>query len=268
MSRVEVVTTGIDEAVQLIGSDPFGRNASLGLRIPSLVLNNATPEVSRYLFMLCSFSVPNSGPMHIRGIRQYVSMGFTPTGEGATYRPVEQQIKNPQWHPPGGNISWHLMDLGPPNGTGIATPSAGLFAGVDNFASQMSYSPALLYGDVGEAAVILPTPYYVGLTAYLPPNGGQPYGTPLMEGGWSTMFDLRTEWRDDHAWESLDIKLCGPRTVALFASVRQSDPSVPHYALPQPASQYGNGLSEEEQFLVNFPGAQYWRIAGSLIVDA
>jgi hypothetical protein len=266
MARVEVVTVGIDESFQTIGSDPAGRNGSMGLRIPYLPLVNATPQQSRYLFMLCSISIPVDGKARIRGMRKYVSLGLNAASIEEPRRIVEHEIRNPQWHPLGGNISWHLQDLGPPNGTG--TPGGtGSVPGVDSFAFQSSLDPALLYETATNAF-----PYYVGLTAYTPPNGGQPYGVPLINGGYSTRYDIETPWKSAHAWESLDIPICGPRTVALYASVRQADTTAVGYALPPVsgapgASGYGEGLSSEEQFLVNFPGASYWRIAGSLIVD-
>ena len=273
--RAESVSQGIDEAFQTIGSDPYGRGAGVGLRIPALPLVNATPETSRYLFLLAMHTVARGKTARIRGYRQLVKLGFAIVGEELPeYRPVEFLIQDPQWHPVGGNISWHLQDLGVWGGNGITgiapskTPPAGQPLGIDNFAWRMSGSPALLF----ETAT-LAGGYYSNLTAYTPPNGGRPYGTGLLDGGFSTFYDLRTPWQASQAWHSLDIEVVGPKTVALFASVRQADHTVRGYALPGTggppggASIYGSGIAPEEAFLVNFPTATYWRIGGSLVID-
>ena len=267
--RAEALTVGIDEASQLIGADPFGRQAALGLRIPSLALANTTPETSRYLFLLSYVSVPKNAVVWICGVRQLVKLGtrVVQTGPPETERAVELEITDPCWAPPGGNISWHLQDLGPPGMMGIPSfepegPGPGPFStggvGVDNLAFRMSSSPALLYETVAMAGG-----YYVALGAYTPPNGGQPWGKPLLGGGWSTRYDLAAPWRASQAWHSLDVPVYGPRVIALFASVRQADPTVAGYTLAGPA---GYGMPREEAFLTRYPSANYYRIAGSLVV--
>ena len=274
--RAEVPTTGIDEQLQLIGGDPYGHNAGLGLRIPGHVLVNPTAQTSRYLFLLSTFQVPRGLTARIRGYRQYLSLGVNvgSGGEAPFYRIVEQPITQPYWHPLGGNVSWHLQDMGPPGAAGIpsyapATPpqaKVGAPLGIDSCAFRISTSPALLAETIN-----LVGGYYTNLIGYVPPNGGRPYGVPLIDGGFGSIFDMRTPWNAAEAWQSLDIQVRGPKMVGLFASVRQADPTATGYALPAiggGAVGYGNGLSPEEQFLVNFPTANYWRIAGSLMVDS
>lgn len=261
--RSEITTVGVDETSQIIGADPFGRQAGLGLRVPHLALANATAALSRYLFLLNFFEVPAGRVAHIRGYRQLVTLGADIGGEGH-YRPVEQEIESPYWHPPGGNISWHLQKLGPPGTMGIPgiDPSGppGSIVGVDNFAFRMAKGPALLY----ETAT-LAGGYYVDLSAYTPPNGGQPYGVPLIDGGFSTRYDLSAPWRSAQAWRSLDIVVQGPCAVGAFVSLRQANTSVSPYANTAPANPSGTPI--EEQFLTNYPTANYWRIAMALVVD-
>jgi hypothetical protein len=263
--RSEITTVGIDEATQLIGGDPYGRQAQMGLRVPALALANATPQTSRYLFLLAFLTVPAATVARIRGYRMFASLGANVGGE-ATYRPVEQQIISPNWHPPGANISWHLQDLGVPNATGVIgidPPSVvppGQPLGVDNLAYKMAKSPALLFETCS-----LVGGYYINLTAYTPPFGGMPYGKSLL-GGYGNRYDLSTDWRTPYAWHSMDLPVYGPRCVAFFASVRQANPAIPGYALPAPTNPQGTTI--EEQFLSNYPTARYWRVAGSLLLDS
>jgi hypothetical protein len=271
--RAEVVSTGIDESVQGYGGDPFGSNAQMGLRIPAFVPNNGSPPLNRYLFLLSTFSLSTGQKARLRGYRQLATIGLNTAGEEEQPRYVEQLITSPFWHFPDGDISWHLQDIGPAQRTsaksqsGPVPPDSKFTA--DNFAFRSTDTPSLLY----ETAMLV-GPYYTDLTSYVPPNGGRPWGTPLFKAGFSTMYDLRTLWETSQAWTALDVPLTGPRTIALYASVKQSTPHFieedisggrPLLTVPDPF--YPGGLSIEEQFLLNFPEAVYWRVAGSLIVD-
>jgi hypothetical protein len=138
-----------------------------------------------------------------------------------------------------------------------------------SFAFRMSDNPALLYqhADVGGT-------FYVDLSTYVPPNLGRPWGT-MLKNNLGTMYDLRTQWRTQGAWRSMEMPVDGPCTVAFFASVQQTDAgeSVRHLP-PVPSPFFPNGLSDEWQFVLNFPfateistGAIIWRVAGALIVE-
>jgi hypothetical protein len=264
--RAEHTTVGIDEQAQLIGADPYGLQAGLGLRVPALALANAAPQTSRYLFLLALLEIPKNQVLRLRGIRQLVKLGAQVGSEGS-YRAVEQQIEDPSWHPKGANISWHVRSLGPPGQTGIlglspTTPPPPATMGVANFAYLMAGSPALLY-----QSATLVGGYYVNLSAYVPPNGGQPYGKPVPGlGGYATRYDLFEPWRASQAWHSFDLPVYGPDTIAVFASVRQANTSVTNYALAAPTIPGGQPI--EEQFLTNYPTASYWRIGASLVVDS
>jgi hypothetical protein len=260
--RAESVSTGIDESVQLFGGDPFGRNAQLGLRIPAFV-PPASGGLGRYLFALSRLEVPRGKTAHIRGYRQLVTLGARLT-IGGLPRVVEQEILSPTWHPPDGDISWHLQDIGPPNGGGpsFAEGQPGSPLNRDNFAFRTTVGPALLY----ETAT-LATPYYVQLTGYTPPNAGKPWGRPLIDGGFETLYDLRTTWRTSQAWDSsFDYLVTGPRVVVLYASVRQTNPSVETGRVALTTAPPVSMV--EETFLFAYPTANYWRVAGSLVVDS
>jgi hypothetical protein len=277
--RIEIPTTGIDEALQLVGSDPFGGMSWVGLRVPFLPTeavanaNGETPQwENRYVFVAATYSVGEGEVGRIIGYRQMVTIGAKlpiPAQEGPPVdsRVVEQLVTSPFWHFPDGGVSWHIRRLGPPNAQGLParTPAPG---DLRSFAHRWSDTPALLYDT---ATVPAGDPFYVDLTAYKPPNGGQPYGEPLSDGHQGTFLDQRIPWVEAHAWSSLDIEVEGPDTIALIVTVAQTDPNSPLRpipSIPTAPNLYPAGLSSEEQFLLNFPTAQYWRIAGSLIVEA
>lgn len=278
-TRIEVVTTGIDEQLQTIAGDPFLRSQSLGLRIPTLDTATAaagdTPPwspgldgslVGRYLFLLASFSIEHGAEAWLQGWRQFLTIGESiAIGESGAHRVVEMPVTTPNWRFWDGNVSWHLMDMGDPNAQNIPVPPTPA-PQLNNFMFRNATSPALLW----ESYTIPPgDPFYVDLTAYQPPNGGQPYGLPLLDGGYSTLYDIRTPWVTPYARQSLNMPLGGGRTIGLFASVRQTDPST-RLVLPAPvppAVFIPSGLPPEEAFLQNFPNAIYWRIGASLIIE-
>jgi hypothetical protein len=267
--RIEIPTTGIDEFFQIIGSDPFGSTSYVGLRVPTrptatLADDNGTNIfANRYLFTGAAYSVSDGSIGRIVGYRQLVTIGATQTvGEGsaAQVREVEQLVTSPFWHFADANVSFHLRRLGPPGSQGVPANTPGP-TDLRCFKFRRSDGPALLY----ETATV-PLGYYVNLTAYTPPNAGQPYGTPLSDGHQGTFYDQRTEWRTHGAWHSLDVEVEGPDTIVAFISVAQTDPASRPVYTP-PGTFFPNGLSDEEQFLLNNPTARYWRVGFSLIVE-
>jgi len=256
---VEIATTGFDENLQLVGSDPFGGSSWTGLRVPTL----PTPDTNhRYLMMLASFSLGERAKARIVGYRQLVTLGFKQAtgGAGSPQYVVEQLVETPTFHLSDGGVSFHIQQLGPPNNQGFAPTDQGP-NDVRNFKFRWCETPAVLY----QKATLI-DPFYVNLTAYTPPNLGRPWGRPLRNGGQNSFVDLRTQWETHGAWTSLNIPLDGPDTIALFASVRQSNPTT-RPKLTLPGTFFPRGLSREELFIQNFPNAIYWRVAGSLIVE-
>ena len=257
----EIATVGVDEALQAISSDPYGGSSWVGLRIPTL----PTPsQANRYLFQLATFSLGEGERARILGWRQMLTILAVQGGsEGSAPRYVEQLVTTPFWHFQDGDTSFHLQRLGPPATQGLPSnqPAPN---DLRNFKYQRADGPALLY-----LSATVPTPYYVDLTAYVPPNRGRPWGAAL--GELRTVYDQRTQWTTHGAWGSLDIDVQGPDTVGLFASVYQTNPST-RVALTFPGGVvYPGGVPPEEQFLHNWSGLTtppvYGRVAGSLIVQ-
>jgi len=262
--RFEVVTNGPNPEFGFIGSDPYNTNAYTGLVVPSTpssAIGNA-----RYLFLLAraSFSTGEQSASHegvrLVGIRQYAELiARIPAGESPLSSEPEEgpavgstitfrkEIKSPLWHPPDGNISWHVMVI---NKVQRDTRNP---ANADGFIYQDALSPALLYQ--------IPAPY-------TPPNGGRPWGTPLAA-SLGNIHELRYPWRTGYSEYVLDIPIPVPCDVALFASVRQNDPDEtnPAFAECCVSAQFA-ALSEEDQFLVAYSAfAQYGTIAGALVFD-
>ena len=272
--RWEIATTGFDEFLSLVGGDPYGSSESVGLRVPFL----PTPPLSmgggqlRYLFNLASFSIGDGACVRIRGYRQLVTIGTVQQdGAGAPSRVVEQLVTSPFWHFPDGDISWHIHRIGSPNAQGVPKGQSP-FGDIESYKLYWAEPPCLLYGPGTPAMPFAPPPgnIYTQLTSYTPPNAGKPYGSSI-DSKQGTFYDLRTQWETHGAWDSLDIAVEGPDTIAFFASVRQTNPDPPdeggRTALVPPGTFFAGGLSPEEQFLLNFPGAIYWRVGGALIVE-
>jgi hypothetical protein len=162
-----------------------------------------------------------------------------------------------------GNVSWHLMRVP------FRTKSTLKPTNADNFIYRNALpggAGALLYENATfPAAHVDPfgrPDFYVNMTFYAPPNGGFPYGTPLLP----TIHDLRFNWDEVHASNILQLLVDGPCHVVLFASVLQTN-SGRHLAGVAPANLAG---MPEETFLLNFSTADtpvgYWRVGG--MIDA
>jgi len=250
--RIEIFTRGIDDSLQGRSGDPFGGTFWVGLRVPAFV-NSGRRQ--RYLFQLASFDVPEGQRARIVGFRQGWTLGLR---QGGT-RVIEQWVQDPLFKLPDGNVSWHLrkMALGYPQypAPGPITPP------MQNFAFQTSDGSALLYQAAGGFA----GGFYVTLGAYTPPNAGMPWGEPLA-GDLGNFYDLKMDWRDGNAWSSLDEPIEGPQRVAFYASILQSNPATRTVVTP-PGTFFQGGLSAEEQFLLNFPTANIWRVAGALAIE-
>jgi hypothetical protein len=258
--RYEIVTVGPNAEFGFVGSDPYNTNAYTGLVVPptpSSEIDNA-----RYLFLLAraSFSTGEQSSdrrgVHLVGIRQYAELiaripagtaplseeGGPPEGSTVTFR---KEITSPLWHPPDGNISWHVMVINKVQ-RDTRNPS-----NTDGFIFQDALSPALLY------QVAAP---------YEPPNDGRPWGTPLAA-SLGNIHELRYPWRTTRSERVLDIPIPVPCDVALFASVRQNDPAV-NPTLDTTDCAFFGALSDEDQFVVAYSAfAQYGAIAGALVFD-
>lgn len=259
--RYEIVTNGPNEEFGYIGSDPYDTHAYTGLVVPSTPSSEIAD--ARYLFLLAraSFRSGEQSPEHcgvrLVGIRQYAELIARipsrvsplnpdvgpPEGATVTFR---KEITSPLWHPPDGNISWHVMILN------VVTRDMRNPANADGFNYQDCTSPTLLY------QVDVP---------YSPPNGGRPWGTPLAA-SLGNIHELRYPWRTTRSERVLDIPIPTPCDVVLFASVRQNDPALNPTLASDISCAAFSALSPEDQFMVGFNEfVQYGSIAGALVFD-
>ena len=257
--RHEIVSAGPNAEFGFIGSDPYQTSAYTGLVVP------ATPSAAiggaRYLFMLARASF-NAGEqssdnrgVRLVGLRQYAEiiaripagtgpLGSSPTAGTVTFR---QEIRQPLWHPLDGAISWHVMVVQRTSQRDQRNP-----LNADGLSYMDSMSPALLYQS---------------LAPYAPPNGGRPWGSPMVS-SLGNIHELRYHWRDRYTQRAIDIPICPPCDVALYAVVRQNDPATnPAFGDGATANQF-SALSPEDQFVVAYAQyAQYGTIAGALVFD-
>lgn len=264
--RYEIVTNGPNSEFGFIGSDPYGTNAYTGLVVPQTPSGDIGG--ARYLFLLAraSFGVGERSPdkrgVRLVGIRQYAELIARlparvaplatdvgpPEGSTVTFR---REILSPFWHPPDGDISWHVMILAKGQ-RDTRNPS-----NTDGVIYEDALSPALLYETI--------TGSPSAPTAYTAPNGGRPWGSPIVGGSLGNIHELRYPWRTDRSERVLDIPIPVPCDVALFASVRQNDPDLNPTLTDCTAL---SALSDEDRFLVTYNNfAQYGSIAGSLVFE-
>ncbi len=267
MGRHEIVTNGPNSEFDFIGADPYNTHAYTGLVVPEEPTSENNGK--RYLFLLAreSFRSGEQSPGHcgvrLVGIRQYAELvarlparegvldseSGPPIGATVTFR---KEIESPLWHPPDGNISWHVMIVN------TVTRDTRNPANTDGFIYQDARSPALLYQAGAPSGV-----------GYVPPNDGRPWGTPLAA-SLGNIHELRYHWRTDVSEYALDIPIPTPCDVLLFASVRQNDPALNPTLDSDSAASCAifGALSPEDQFMVAFNDfAQYGTIAGALVFD-
>lgn len=280
--RIEIQSHGVDEFHQGFGTDPFGSQSWLGLRVPFLA---TTSFRNRYLFMGAAFSVAEGSRARIIGYRQLYNLGCIvenvgPRPQGVLaprqpapglHIPLEFEVETPSFAFVDGTVTWHFRRLGPPNAQGLPLFTPSNLTDLESARRGVSMTPALLYDTM---TVPAGNPYYTNLTAYTPPNGGRPYGVPLTDAPeLSDIYGLQTKWRDADAWGSLDVEVEGPDTVCAFISVAQTNPVLSQFITPPLAEPPGTTLTPPEfNFLTmaNFGFAvpvYNWRVGVSLIVE-
>jgi hypothetical protein len=254
---VEIASTGIDEALQGVGSDPRGGLSRIGLRVPFL----ATPDKdSRYLFMLASFTIAEGARVRIRGYRLGWTIGakFTTTATGVS-RVVEQEVTSQFWQPPNANVSWHLQHIDDgemPKPRGVGAPINKRVRGI---AYRDSTASTLLYESMTTAS-----PWYVNASTYVPPGKGRPPGVPL-DVNQGTFYDLRVPWQTHGGW--LDTRVDGPGKIALYASVKQAVFTASPIAVPSPEETFIRDVVNADLSGVTTAGPMIWRVAGGLLLE-
>jgi hypothetical protein len=245
---VEVVTAGPDADYLGVGSTPFvGDWAGSSLSVPVA----PTPDQShRYLFRLCSISVPARRRAVLRGLRTLVTIRQSYTLDSGVAYPVEREVVSPLWHFQDGNVSWHLKWMRTSE-TRRHFYDAGQGPGTSP--TDWGGDSALLYVPPYNPFTLVPLPY-------TPLNAGVPPGTSVDFLG--TWRDMRYPWTNTD-WR-LGVPIVGPGTVTLYATVHQTNPET-RVAIPEFVSL--EGLRVEDQFLVNNTSAVYGRIAGAMLVE-
>jgi hypothetical protein len=282
--RFELPSYGIDEFKQFHGSDPFGSDSWLGLRVPfqstqSIAEENQSPQFSnRYLFMGARFDIAEGSKARIIGYRQLLIIGFLATGADESTDngpvPITFEVVSPDFAFTDATVSWHFRLLGPPASRTIGNNTPANKTNLKNLIFRESDTPALLY----EKVLVPPGEFYPDLLLYTPPNLGKPWGKPLTDDPrLSTIYGLQTKWRTPDAWGSLDVEVQGPDTVAAFISVAQTNPQTrPQLATTFSGQNFGLGFPPEEQFIMNNrvlfantpnSGVIYWKVGVSLIVE-
>lgn len=200
-----------------VGSSPFGGDfGTAGTPIPTAQLTGT----ARYLFCLAQYPVPRGEKAILWGIRQLLTIGnLYPNGSGGFQRinlPVEDD-----WSFPDGDVSWHLRWI---PGDVLTSPKVP----TPDPAAPLGTSPNLY-----AAGSLLYTPPFV---PYVAPNGGMPLGDPIL--GLATFYDVRYPAHGHGARSDLAWECPGGGTIAIYASVRQTDPltrpktTIPDAALP------------------------------------
>jgi hypothetical protein len=267
--RAELVATGADDSLQGIGSDPFRSSSWVGLRVPPLATSALTNN--RYLFNLTSFSIPEGTTARIVGVRAQWTLGIQQDIAGSP-RVIEQLVTSPMFKLQDGNVSFHIrvsalnenVQLVNQQGQAVNLGPPPDLLNLPNFRFRNSMESALLF----ETSTFSATSnfYTQNLSAYTPPNGGQPYGRPIAS-GFGTFSDLRSQYANGNDWGNVDLPVEGPACVQFFASVRQTNIATRPAVNLLLANLWPGGLSPEEQFLKNFPNAIIWRVLGSLVVE-
>jgi hypothetical protein len=222
--------------------------------------------------MLASFSIPEGARARIVSLRTSWTMGAV-QGEPAAPRLVEQIVTNPFFRLPDGNVSFSLRQSSPLANTFLGsqvgtsniinlTPPPVTLPSLPNLVFRNSRQPAMLFESI---TYTVPTTFYAdNVNAYVPPNGGLPYGDEVAS-GYGNFNDLRMQYASGNDWNNVDLPVEGPATVQLFASVRQNQTGTA-LTVASPIT-FPAGLSAEEQFLQLFPAARIWRVIGSLGVE-
>jgi hypothetical protein len=272
-SRVELVSTGIDESLQLTGGVGGGVSWE-GLRVPfaPFAPPNAQDRfigVGNYLFCAFYFELGAGERKRIRGLRLMNKIGLdVGPGPPAAEIPLELFVRTPTWRFRDGWVTYHLREIQPTILNRLRL-RAGPFD-TNTLSFRMAKAPALLYEQIHFPAAHLggdgKPDYYVFLDGYVPPNAGRPYGENIADLG--TIYDsTRFPWDSFDAWHSCDAVVEGGENTAVagFIVVHQTNPRTRPVLPGIPA--IPTGLPQEEQFLLDYPGAITWRVGMAAIVE-
>lgn len=247
MRRVVVgATTQFDPDKALVGSSPFaGDLTGNGIVLP------ASPTVAqnrRYLCRVFGIEVNQDEFIVVHAMHQLLTIGAVydvGDEQDPTQYTFEIPVTDPTWSFPDGNVSWHLRRIAPQRH-------------MSSIYTDFAFAPPYASDREGLTAAILARVPTAG--AYLPLNGGMPYGEPVSSLG--TFKDIRFPWVQVTA--DLQQRIDGPCQVVMFASVYQTDPDT---RVQPPLVADGTYLRQEDRFLINHPESRYWRVGARMEVD-
>jgi hypothetical protein len=270
--RIEVSTSGIDEALQGLTSDSIGfaLPQATGLRVPPVLPGYTTPLAQpRYRFCLATRTITN-GATRLRGIRQGVTLGVDANAGSPPERPVEMTVTTPTFHFPDGNIAWYLVTES--NGHRVVRAPSTNAPGWSYIETE---GAAMLYNSFTNTAVDpvtgAPRYYFQNMTAYTAPKTPNDW-LAIAELG--CFHDLRFPWNSSTAWDSVDEIIEGTARISLYADVLQTNPATRNVLTP-PSTWRLPAATPEEAFILDWTtsgegptlGPIYWRIYGALIFE-
>lgn len=247
-SLTQQASAGFDSSLVLVGSSPFGTpfdSSSSFLEVPAV----PSAPGNRYLFRLCSYAVPPGKSARIVAIGQYTEIAalVPDTVRGGVY-PVRREVLTPGWAFTDGNEARGLTTRKTPDSPPLVRDPGQLPSTTPNL---YGFTPALIYQPAPGGG---PVPY----TA---PGGGRWPGKIVQ--GLGLWRDKRFPWVLSGA--SLDYSIDGGCTVDYWASVKQTDPAT----RPQLTGTIDDpgALGPEDRTVLQFPGTQYSRIGGYMVLE-
>lgn len=237
---VEIVSAGADDDFLGIGSTPWvGDYAGTALTVPAAP---SPTQQDRYLFRLAAIEIPGGASVVVHGLRMAVELVADMPREAGGTVPLYRDQVSPFWHFTDGNVSWHLR-----HHSSVFRRRVDPVQPVGASPSLKGTQPARLY------------------------QLGGPNFSPGVPGvdveGLGTMRDLRYPWGNTD-W-SLAVPVGGPGIVALYCSVRQTNPDT---RPPTPFITPNTSLRPEDVFILETRQqtteiARYGRVAGALLVE-
>jgi len=248
--RLVVSSAQIDPGLTGVGGSPFlGDMSATGVLIPAAV----TPsQQRRYLVRCCSLGVGPGQTAFVRSMRHLVWIGVDLTQKfpaGVVH--FEQIVTTPGWRFADGNVSFHLRRVEP------ATLER--YRAFPAFVPVMAGGTAVCETPNGHQSALLGN---ITGGVYTALNGGMPLGRDLA--GLGTIRDVRYPPGNTPS-QDLDLQVTGPCSIAMFASVWQTDPTTRiNWAGSKDIT---DGLCAEDRFWVRFDTARYWRVGAEMTVD-
>lgn len=242
---VEVATAAYDADALGVGTSPYlGDVATTGLHVP---VTPSTPN-DRYLFRLCAAAVSERRGVRLRGIRTGITLRqeYLDAEAGTTFV-FERETESLLWSFQDANVSWHLRWMNPSQSRRFAADA------------DPAHLPAMSPSSWGLDSTLLYAPPAV---VYAPLGGGLPPGRDVDYLG--TWRDMRYPWKRT-SWD-LDIPILGPGVVALYASVKQTNPTT-RPQMPIFMNPIVGGWRVEDQFLAQHTQAVYGHVAGALLLE-